>query len=212
MRNIWAAIFWRLEPSYCLSYARVVRKRRFLVLVSSAIAGVVSLPLLKPFLYDFGERFVPSMPGPATTGSLSPAEIETLIAYTEVLCDVVDLSEETRQTLRSHIDERTQNDPGYLSLFRMAAKFVDQLGGGKFSNLSREARTSALERRGLMSCRVHRRECFSPFGRTERTIRALAATDLVSAYYRTAGGWAVAGYSSPQGRCGDLARYTQAES
>jgi len=188
-----------------------VKKRRFLIILSTTAVGVVSLPWLKPFLYHLGEGFVPRMPGPDTTGSLSPGEMETLLVYTEVLSDILDFSEETRQYLRSHINDRTENKTGYLSLFRMTATFIDELAGGNFSKLSRSDRIAALEKRGLMSCRVHRRECFSPFGRRERTIRALAATDLMAAYYRSAAGWAVVGYAYPPGHCGDLTRYTRAE-
>jgi len=188
-----------------------VKKRRFLIILSSAVAGIVSLPWLKPVFYDLGEAFVPRMPEPATTGLISSGEIETLLAYAEVLSDITPFSDETRQYLRSHITDRTQNTPGYLSLFQMTAAFVNHLGEGRFSSLPRPDRISTLEKSGLMSCRVHRRECFSPFGRKERAIRALAATDLVSAYYRSPAGWAVVGYAYPRGHCGDLTRYTRAE-
>jgi hypothetical protein len=175
------------------------------------VGGIVSLPFLKPVIYDVGKTFVPKLPGPPVTGLLSPAQMETVLAYAEALANTTNLSEETRQELRSHIDDRTQNAPGYLSLFKMTAAFVSQLGAGDFSKLSLANRAEILEKRGLMSCRVHRRECFSPFGRRERAIRALAAADLVAAYYRSAAGWAVMGYSYPRGHCADLTRYTRAE-
>jgi hypothetical protein len=187
-----------------------VKKRRFLIILSSAVAGIVSLPFLKPFVYDFGERFVPQMPGPPTTGALSAPEMDTLLAYAEVISDTTEFSDETQQYLRNHINDRTQKEAGYLSLFRMTATFLNHLAG-EFSKLSRLDRISTLEKRGLMSCRVHRRECFSPFGRKERTIRALAATDLISAYYRSAAGWAVVGYAYPRGHCAGLTRYTRPE-
>jgi hypothetical protein len=188
-----------------------MKKRRFLFILSSAVAGIVSLPYLKPFLYDLGENVAPRMPGPPNTGALTLPEMDSLLAYAEVLSDTSDFSEETRQYLRNHVNDRTQKEAGYLSLFRMTTTFLNQMGKGQFSTLSRSDRISALEEYGLMSCRVHRRECFSPFGRKERTIRALAATDLVSAYYRAPAGWAVVGYAYPRGHCSDLTRYTRPE-
>jgi hypothetical protein len=188
-----------------------VKKRRFLIVLSSAVAGLVSLPYLKPLVYDLGERFVPRMPGSPELGTLSPTEMDTVLAYAEVLSDITDFSEETRQYMGNHIQARTQKDAGYFSLFRMTATFLNQMKKGEFSKLSRLDRVSALQKHGLMSCRVHRRECFSLFGRSERTIRALAAADLVSAYYRSPAGWAVVGYAYPRGYCADLTRYTRPE-
>ena len=43
------------------------------------------------------------------------------------------------------------------------------------------------------------------------TIRTQAAPDLIGAYYASASGWEVVGYSTFPGRCGDLSRYTAPE-
>jgi len=140
------------------------------------------------------------------------AEIETVIAYADVLVDGIDLSEESKDYLKRHVEERVENEPGYHSLYQMTVALLDGLAPQhEFSRVPRQERVALLEKHGLMSCRVRRRENLSPFGRKERMVRALAASDLVAAYYRSPGGWTVVGYSASPGRCGDLSRYTRAE-
>lgn len=149
------------------------------------------------------------MPQSSATGVLKPAESAILVAYAEALADDRDFSEETRLYMKTHLANRTRNDAGYLALFELTAAFLAKYGD--FAKLTRERRVALLEQHGMMSCRVHLRECVSPFGETQRIIRGLAAPDLVSAYYLSAAGWAVVGYSVFPGGCGDLRRYAQPE-
>jgi hypothetical protein len=186
-----------------------VTKRKFLTILSAAIAGLAGLPLLRR--YDWSAAVLPDMPQSSARGVLKLADSAIVLAYAEALADDRDFSDETRQYMKTHLDSRTQNDAGYLALYEMTASFLTQLGSADFATLSREQRVALLEKHGMMSCRVHRRECLSLFGRKARTIRAFAASDLVSSYYMSAAGWAVVSYSVFPGGCGDLRRYTQPE-
>jgi hypothetical protein len=191
----------------CPYAAATVTKRKFLAILSGAVAGLVGLPLLRR--YDWSAALLPEVPSSAAKGVLKPAESAILLAYAEALADDRDFSDETRQYMKTHLDRRTENDAGYLALYEMTAAFLTKLGD--FAKLTRAQRVALLEQHGMMSCRVHRRECLSPFGRSKRMIRAFAASDLVSSYYMSAAGWAVVGYSVFPGGCGDLRRYTQPE-
>ena len=152
------------------------------------------------------------LPEPATTGDLSEKEMESLISLAEVLVDEKDLTQDERDCVHAHVGDRTQNDPGYLTLYRLTVARFDGLAASPFSVRSRGERRYLAEQSGLLNRRINNREWLYPFGKEDRMIRAIALPDLIEGYYRSAAGWAVVGYSVFPGRCGDLKRYTRAES
>jgi len=153
----------------------------------------------------------PRLATESPTGSLSSAELTTLISFGEVLVDSRDLTDEEKDYLRQHIDDRTRNDRGYLSLYRRTSSLLDKLAGKEFSKLPRENRSELLREHRLISSSVSATECLLPFNREKLTVRTLAVPDLLAGYYRSPAGWAVVGYESFPGRCGELSRYVRPE-
>jgi hypothetical protein len=49
------------------------------------------------------------------------------------------------------------------------------------------------------------------FRRRAVAIERILVPDLIRGYYESAAGWALVGYSTFPGQCGDLASYTRAE-
>ncbi len=145
------------------------------------------------------------------TGTLTATEIDTLIALSEVLVDDKDLSDDEKNCIRSHVQIRTENDPGYLDLFQLTSAEVGRLGGGEFRLRSREDRSRLLQNAGFLKYPVKNRESLFPFGRARVRIRMLAIPDLIAGYYRSAAGWATVGYRVFPGQCGELKRYTRPE-
>jgi hypothetical protein len=187
-------------------------KRKFLVsLAAGATIGVVMLEHYRFQLRQFAFSFRPERPHPGPTGALAPVEMEAIVALTEILVDARELSDEEREHIRRHVQDRTENDPGYLGLFQSTAAHLDQIAGGTFASKAREERERIARNDGLLAYRMRNREYLSPFGRKKRLIRALAVPDLIGGYYRSAAGWAVVGYSTFPGRCSYLTRYTRPE-
>lgn len=134
------------------------------------------------------------------------------MSFGEVLAVGRPLSAVEKLNFIEQIDDQTRNVPGYLALYRMTANLLDRLVQTSFSALDIRDRTELLVRHQLTSYDVSTRECLFSFQRQELAVRALAVPDLIKSYYRSAAGWAVVGYEAFPGRCGDLNRYTRAES
>ena len=126
------------------------------------------------------------MPG----GTLAPAERRYLVEY---------------------IEDRTKGSPEYLSLYRTAASTLDRLAGRRFVSLELGERLQLIARHGLAGRRAQPGDDLGPLSTEMRTLRARVVPDLIRGYYSSAAGWAVVGYQTFPGRCGDLTRYTRPE-
>jgi hypothetical protein len=146
----------------------------------------------------------------ADTRLLSAAEMESLVAFGEVLVEGRTLGTDERRYLAEHIEDRTRESPNYLSFYRIAAGTLDRLAGRRFSSLEIRERISLIDRHRLAAGRGAG-EDRGPLSSEMRTIRLRAAPDLIRGYYTSPAGWGVVGYDSFPGRCGDLARYTRPE-
>jgi hypothetical protein len=142
---------------------------------------------------------------------LSPAEIGALLGFAEVLVAERALPPAERGPLVEHINDRTLGTPGFLSLYRRAAGLLDRLAPRPFADLPRAERVAFVERLRLADSRVQRLEYLRPFNREALLTRQLVVPDLIAAYYTSPAGWAVVGYDTSPGQCGDLARYTREE-
>ncbi len=185
--------------------------RKFLKVLSVAVVGILSFGYLRRHLHDLAVSFRPRLSLQSPTGRFSEAEMENLVAFGEVLVDGRSLSGVERTHLRRHLGYRTENDPGFLSLYRMTAALLDRLAETRFSTLSREERANVLGNHGLTSYRFKAREYLFPFRRQELRVRALAVPDIIAGYYRSPAGWAVVRYETFPGQCGNLSRYTAPE-
>ena len=158
------------------------------------------------------DRIRPRLDPDSPTGTLPDAARGAIVAFGEVLAMGRPLSPDERQALLEEVDDQTRTIRGQLALYRMTADLLDGLARGRFAALDIADRTALLVRHSLTAFPVATRECLLPFRRRELAVRALAAPALVTAFYRSAAGWAVVGYRVFPGRCGDPLRYTRAES
>jgi hypothetical protein len=157
-------------------------------------------------------RFLkPQLDASSPTGGLAEEEMETVLAFAEVLVEGRSLSPAEKQHLVEHLGARTRSTPGYLSLYRTTARLLDRLGGGRFAALDPGRRADVMVRHRLVSSEVRAHEYLLPFRRQELAVRALAVPDLIWAYYLSPAGWAVVKYETFPGRCGNLRRYTLSE-
>ena len=189
-------------------------RRRALQALALLVLGALAVVLVRRLEWlrrTVAEWIRPRLDASAPTGTLPDGERDTLVAFGEVLAVGRPLSPGERQALLEELDEETRFTPGQLALYRMTAGLLDRLAGTRFAALDLPARADVLVRHGLTSYPVRTLECLWPFRRRELAVRALAVPGLITAYYRSAAGWAVVGYDVFPGRCGDPRRYTRAE-
>jgi hypothetical protein len=189
-------------------------RRGFLATLGSVSLGTLALVFSgrpKQWIYDFGTFFRPRLDPRSPRGTLSSGEMRSLVAFGEALVGGRLFSNDEKSHLSRHIDDRAKNTPGFFSLYRMTASLLDYLAESDFSTLPVESRIRILTRYELTSYDVRSREYVSPFRRQELKLRTLVVPDLIDGYYRSPAGWAVVGYESFPGRCGDLSRYTHSE-
>jgi hypothetical protein len=105
---------------------------------------------------------------------------------------------EGRRHLAEHIEDRIARRPEYLGFYRAVVDHLQRLGGQRFSALEPAQRVEMVRRERLMS-------------RDVRAEDPAVVRDLVGAYYASPSGWALVGYDTFPGRCGDLSRYTRPE-
>ncbi len=148
---------------------------------------------------------------PARTARLSAAELESLVAFGEVLLEGRTLPPPERGYLVGFIEERTAGSAAYLSLYRMTAGTLDHLAGRPFASLPLGERGAMVERYGLAAWQAPPAGDPSPLSAEVLALRTRAVPDLIRGYYASPAGWAVVGYDSFPGRCGDPTRYTRPE-
>ena len=139
---------------------------------------------------------------------LSPAELDTLVAFGEVVVEGRALTGDARTTLSAAGVEAVDRASDRIGLYRGAAQLLDRLAGREFAGLNLADRT-ALVTAHRLGLRVAQDE--PALSDDARFIRTSLAPELVVEYWRSAAGWAAVGYQTFPGRCGDLARYTRPE-
>jgi hypothetical protein len=148
---------------------------------------------------------------PVETKRLSPAEMEDLLAFGEVLVEGRPLTPSERRYLADYIAERTTSAPWYLSLYRTTVGTLERLAGRRFASVGLPERVELISRYRLAVAQVRSSEDLGPLREEIRLLRRRAVPDLIRGYYSSPVGWAVVGYQSFPGRCGDLTRYTSSE-
>src|SRR5262245_24044567 len=91
----------------------------------------------------------PRVDASSATGVLEPAELDSVVAFAEVLVEGVPLPPEGLQILVEHVNRRTRTTPGYLSLYRAIATTLDRLANRPFSALDLPERTAVIMEHGL---------------------------------------------------------------
>ena len=94
----------------------------------------------------------------------------------------------------------------------MAVSTLQRLAGRRFASLEIRERAELIGRHRLTASHVWPGEDLGPFPEEMRALRMRIVKDLIGGYYGSSAGWAVVGYQTFPGRCGDLTRYTRAES
>ena len=188
-------------------------RRRLLQIALVALGAMVILISWRPawLAGALARRLRPRLDSSSPTGLLSAQEIQTVVAFAEIVVGGRALAPVERGHVQEHIGERTQATPGYLALYRSTSVLLDSLAGGSFWALDRAGRAGIVSRHDLGNADVRIREYLWPFRRREQSVRALAVPDLVAGFYASPAGWALVGYTVFPGRPGDLVRYTKAE-
>lgn len=189
--------------------------RRRLLQVLGVVVGAIVAALLawrpSALVSRIAAAFRPRLDLSSPTGALSPSELATVVAFGEILVDGGTLPTLERGYLVEHVDDRTRRIPGFLALYRTTAELLDGLAGVPFATLAADERTRLMTDHRLTVSEVTTRELLVPCSRRQLTVRALAVPDLLLGYYTSPAGWAVVGYDTFPGRCGDLTRYTRPE-
>jgi hypothetical protein len=152
---------------------------------------------------EAGQSAVPTL--------LSAAEMDTLLAFGEVIVEGRTLSPAERDGLAERIEESTRRNPDQLSSYRTAAATLDRLAGARFAQLELRDRTELVARHRLDVRVVSPEEGSGALGVEVRAVRTRTVLDLIDAYWSSPAGWAAVGYAAFPGRCGDLTRYTRPE-
>jgi hypothetical protein len=181
-----------------------------LVFAAGALALVLVWPI-RPLRRAVARLLHPRLDARSPRGSLSPDELNTVVAFAEVLVDPPQWTDADRTAVRDDVRYRTERKAGYLALYRMTAQLLEHRAGGRFAELDRAARTRLVIEHELAPKPLAPLDYLSAFDRRALAVRTLAAAGLIEDYYDTAAGWAVMGYRRAPGQCGDLLRYTAPE-
>jgi len=187
-----------------------MRRRALLWILLGTTWAIVSLSfrhVVEILLETFRPRVDTSLP----PGALSRAEIDTVLAFAEVLVTERSLSPAERGSLVEHVNDRTLDTLGFLSLYRGTTRHLNRLTSRSFADLPLAERTTLVERLHLADSRVQSAEYLWPFNREALLTRQFVVPDLIAAYYASPSGWAVVGYDTCPGQCGTLTRYTRGE-
>lgn len=189
-------------------------RRRLLELLGLVVGAIAAaLAVWRPWslVRRLAGVLEPRLDTSSPTGTLSPRELATVVAFGEILVNGASLPPLERGYLVEHVEDRTRRVPGFLGLYRMTAEVLDRLGGAPFAALAPEERARLMTEHRLTVAEVGTLELLAPFARGRVTMRWFAVPDLMIGYYTSPGGWAVVGYETFPGRCGDLTRYTRPE-
>src|SRR5262249_60502027 len=157
------------------------------------------------------ERAGPRVPSaPDTASGLSSAEVADLVAFGEALVEGRTLDLVERQSLVDHIADQIKQSPGYLALYRETVSTLDRLAGRSVASLEVDERLQLIARYRLVGPPEPEGENLGPLARQIHALRMQTGPDLIRRYYGSAAGWALVGYKTFPGRCGDLTRYTRA--
>jgi hypothetical protein len=137
--------------------------------------------------------------------------MEDLIAFAEIVVEGRPLSSGGRADLVAHVEDRLERRPGSLELYRTTVRLLERLAGRRFSALDVAARVELVTRHRLGVSDVRPSEPLGPFADDVRAVRSRVVRDVAGGYYASPSGWAAVGYAAFPGRCGDLTRYTRAE-
>lgn len=132
------------------------------------------------------------------------------MAFGEVVVEGRALALAERRVLVEHVQDRAKRSPEYRSLCRAAASTLNGLVGRRFAALEISERIDLIARHGLAGRGVEPADDLDPSAKM-RPLRTRIAPDLIRGYYASAAGWAVVGYQTFPGRCGELTRYTRPE-
>lgn len=146
-----------------------------------------------------------------TAGPLSGSEMEDLVALGEVLVEGRTLPPIQRRYLIEFIEDRTMRSSRYLSLYRTTVSTLNRLAGRRFATLGVSERTELVARYRLAAWQGSPEQHVDPLPVEMETLRTRTVPDLIRGYYASPAGWAVVGYDTFPGRCGDLIRYTLPE-
>ena len=138
---------------------------------------------------------------------LSGAELQTLVAYGEVLVESRELSSAERGYLVEHIEQSVREHPETVARYKTTARLLDRLARARFATLDLDRRRALVTRHRLDARPVGGED---PADET-LDIRTRVLPDLIEGYWASPAGWAAVGYTTFPGRCGDLARYTRPE-
>src|SRR5262249_43574657 len=118
---------------------------------------------------------------------LSPAELETLVAFGETIVEGRALPPDARATLTEGIAGALDGAPGRVGLYRAAARLLDRLAGGRLAGLSLADRAAIVARHRL-DVRVVDEEPALPDD--ARFVRTSLVPELIVGYWRSSAGWA----------------------
>jgi hypothetical protein len=187
--------------------------RRGLIQGALLILGIVPAGVTGCAARRVADRALPSVrAAPDAASELSSAELEALIAFGEALVEGRTLSLAERRPLVEHIADRVTHRPGVLPLYRTTVSTLDRLAGRRFASLEVGERIQLIARHHLVRAPGSRGEEFGPLPAEILSIQLRVVPYLIRSYYGSPAGWAVVGYQTFPGRCGDLTRYTRAES
>jgi len=147
----------------------------------------------------------------APSQHLSSAELETVLAYAEVLVESRALSSEERGHLVEHLEESLRQSTDKLALYRTTVRVLDRLAGVRFAGLAFRERAALIARHRLDRRPDNADDVSGPMGRDTFAVRMRVLPELIEGYWASPAGWNAIGYATFPGRCGDLERYTRPE-
>jgi len=175
------------------------------------VAGVTPVGLIGCRSGRSLETVPTSLDPQSKPGALSRADIDDLVALTGVVVEGRNLGHAEGDYVIEHVEHRARQSPEYVALYRTTVETLGQLAGRRISTLEVGERLEFVRRHRLDDPRLRGDEDPGQASGAVKEVRRRAVPDLIEGYFRSPAGWAVVGYTTFPGRCGDLTRYTRPE-
>jgi hypothetical protein len=176
-------------------------------LIGRLLLGLGIESLLGPLRSRAQDQPEPSSP----TVRLSDAELDDLMAFAGLVVEGRSLSLVERAAFVGVVEARTDRGGDSIALYRATVRLLERLAGRRFSTLDVPARLELIARYRLGSSHVRPDDDFGPYADDMRRVRLAVLRMLIADYYSSSAGWAIVGYTTFPGICGNLERYTRAE-
>jgi len=184
-----------------------MKRRGFLFVWLFFVGGLLTVKASPLALINLKKRFLtykkPKLDENSLTGTLSDAEMRTILALVEVAAPRTKMQSVDHEFFQRHVNNKTSNVKGYLKEYREGAKLLDETTHKVIDHRQDFVALSVAERNTVLEAILWKYRAGAILkprvelllaSRTALSFREFVLKDLLAAFYRSGMGWALVGY------------------